>query len=483
MPTDSSRLVLVGGGLGGALLAASLGSLGYQIDLYERRPDPGAGQYAAGRSINLAISTRGLDALARVGLADAVLSHAIPMRGRMIHTPRGELHFQPYDIDPARCIHSIGRGVLNALTIDAARKMPNVRVHFDQRCTDVELDQPAALLRHEPTGETTRAVGKAIIGIDGAFSAVRRAMMQRLDRFDYSQHTLGHGYKELTIPPAADGLHAMEKNALHIWPRRSFMLIALPNVDGSFTCTLFLSMTGPVSLEALRGDDAVLRFFETHFPDALPMMPTLLRDFRENPTGSMVTVRCAPWCVGGKVALVGDAAHAVVPFYGQGANCAFEDCVALAACLREHGASMDAAFAEYERRRRANANALADLALLNFIEMRDKTASRAFHVKKRVERALHSALPGVYTPLYTMVSFSLIPYAETIRRAARQDRVVRGAAAVLLVMIGWVAGWIAGEALVGALLAALAAALLMQLAAYRRELDRRDARRSGARLE
>ena len=417
------KFILIGSGLAGGLLAAFIGKRGFEVDLFERRSDPRAGNTVGGRSINLALSTRGLRALEQLGLAEEVLEHAIPMRGRMIHDKSGALHFSPYDRDPAKHINSIGRGALNTVVIEAAQRYPNVRVKFNHRCLDVDLDAPAAQLLEIETNETITASAESVIGVDGAFSAVRSAM-QRLNRFEYSQNYLAHGYKELTIPPATDGSWRMEKNALHIWPRKSFMMIALPNPDGSFTCTLFWEFEGPRSFAAITTDDDVRRFFDEEFPDAVPLMPALLTDYRENPTGSLVTIRCAPWYYQNKVALVGDAAHAVVPFYGQGMNAAFEDCVVFDECLTEFPNDRRRAFAEYFERRKENADALADLAVHNFIEMRDKTASRAFRAKKRLDHTLEGLLPGTYLPLYTMVSFTNIPYADARRRARRQDAVV-----------------------------------------------------------
>jgi kynurenine 3-monooxygenase len=426
------KFVLIGSGLAGGLLAAYLGRRGYDVDLYERRADPREGNIVGGRSINLAISTRGIHALEQIGIADDALRHAIPMRGRMIHDKSGALHFAPYDVDPRKCINSIGRASLNTTVIEAAQRYPNVRVHFDHKCIEVDLNEAACHLE-TTTGKLT-VRGDAVIGVDGAFSAVRASMQQKVDNFQYDESYLAHGYKELTIPPAPDGSWQIEKNALHIWPRKSFMMIALPNPDGSFTCTLFWEFEGPRSFATTKTDDDVRRFFDEEFPDAVPLMPTLLEDFRQNPTGSLVTIRCAPWYYSDKVCLVGDAAHAVVPFYGQGMNAAFEDCVVLDECLEEFPDKRERAFAEYFARRKENSDALADLAIGNFIEMRDKTASKTFRAKKKLDHLLEAALPGVYLPLYTMVTFTRIPYSLAARRARIQDGIVYGSLAALLLL-------------------------------------------------
>ncbi len=417
-----AKFALIGSGLAGGLLAAYLGRRGHEVDLYERRADPREGNIVGGRSINLAISTRGIHALEQIGIAKEALRHAIPMRGRMIHDRSGALHFTPYDVDPQKCINSIGRAALNTTVIQAAQRYPNVRVYFDHRCTGVDLDTPVAHL--ETANRTVTATADAVVGVDGAFSAVRKSMQGEIANFQYDESYLAHGYKELMIPPAPNGSWRMEKNALHIWPRKSFMMIALPNPDGSFTCTLFWEFEGPRSFATTKTDDDVRRFFGEEFPDAVSLMPTLLDDFRDNPTGSLVTIRCAPWFYRDKICLLGDAAHAVVPFYGQGMNAAFEDCVVLDECLQKFPQNRESAFGEYFHRRKENADALADLAIGNFIEMRDKTASKAFRAKKKLDHALEAALPGIYLPLYTMVTFTRIPYAEAAWRAQRQDRIV-----------------------------------------------------------
>ena len=432
-----AKFVLIGSGLAGGLLAAYLGRRGYEVDLYERRADPREGNMVGGRSINLALSTRGIHALEQIGIADEVLKHAIKMRGRMIHEKSGGLHFAPYDVDPNKHINSIGRAALNTTVIEAAQRYPNVNVKFNHKCTDVDLDSATAQLLNTSTSQPLSAAADSVIGVDGAFSAVRNSMQLKIDNFEYDESYLAHGYKELTIPPAPNGGWRMEKEALHIWPRKSFMMIALPNPDGSFTCTLFWEFEGPRSFATAKTDDDVRRFFEEEFPDAVPLMPNLLDDFRTNPTGSLVTIRCAPWFYKDKVALVGDAAHAVVPFYGQGMNAAFEDCVVLDECLAEFPEDRHHAFAEYFHRRKENADALADLALENFIEMRDKTASRAFRAKKKLDHFLEAALPRIYLPLYTMVTFTRIPYVEAARRARMQDRIVyAGLIAIAALLIG-----------------------------------------------
>jgi kynurenine 3-monooxygenase len=440
-----AKFVLIGSGLAGGLLAAYLGRRGYDVDLYERRADPREGNIVGGRSINLALSTRGIHALEQLGIADEVLKHAIPMRGRMIHDKSSDLHFVPYDVDPNKHINSIGRAALNTTVIEAAKRYPNVRVHFNHRCIDVDLTEAVAYLETpsveaavsaaNPESQIITARGDAVIGVDGAFSAVRQSMQLKIDNFEYDESYLAHGYKELTIPPASDDLWRMEKEALHIWPRKSFMMIALPNPDGSFTCTLFWEFEGPRSFATTKTDGEVCDFFREEFPDAVPLMPTLLEDFRQNPTGSLVTIRCAPWFYKDKIALVGDAAHAVVPFYGQGMNAAFEDCVVLDECLAEFPDNREHAFAQYFHRRKENADALANLAVENFIEMRDKTASRAFRAKKKLDHLLEGLLPGIYLPLYTMVTFTRIPYAEAARRARRQDRLVYGSLTVITLSI------------------------------------------------
>lgn len=433
-PRDYSQgrhIVIVGAGLAGSLLAAALARLGYRVSVFERRPDPRAAGYVGGRSINLALSTRGLHALRQLRLDHVVLAGAIPMPGRMIHGRDSSTNFQRYGKDDSEAINSVSRGGLNLTLIKAAAELPNVSFHFNHRCTDVDLDAPAALFEDDslPPDQRVpiRVQGDVILGTDGAFSAVRMRL-QKNDRFDFSQDYLEHGYKELHIPPTASGDFAMKDRALHIWPRGGSMMIALPNTDKSFTCTLFWPFRGAHSFENLRTGEDVVAFFKREYPDAVPRMPTLVEDYFKNPTSSLVTVRCWPWQYAGKVAILGDAAHAIVPFFGQGMNCAFEDCSACIDLVEKHRGDFTKVLPELQAVRKPNADAIADMAIANFFEMRDKVASRAFQWKKKLEHALHAMFPTAFVPLYTMVSFRTIPYAAARERAARQWAVVRAVA-------------------------------------------------------
>jgi kynurenine 3-monooxygenase len=425
------KFTIVGSGLAGTLMACYLGRAGQHVDLYEKRPDPRKDGSDRGRSINLALSVRGIHGLREVGVADEVLQSAIAMPGRMIHGHDGQLHFQPYGKDYSHAINSVSRSGLNIALINAAEKLPNVRIFFAHRCTDIDLASSTLRLVHEQ--ETLEVPCETVIGADGAFSAIR-ARLQRQERFNFSQDYLAHGYKELAIPPGPNGAFRMEKHALHIWPRQRFMLIALPNQDGSFTCTLFFPYEGEPSFASLQTARDVVSFFEQQFPDAVPLMPSLAEDFFSNPTGPLVTIRCSPWHHDGKVVLLGDACHAVVPFLGQGMNAAFEDCSTLARCLAEEP-DHELAFRAYENARKEHTDTLADLAVYNYVEMRDHTGSRLFLLRKKWEILLHKLFGSWYVPLYTLVSFTRTPYANALRRARKQDRIVRAALVCLLLLV------------------------------------------------
>ena len=419
-------VLIVGAGLAGSLLAVYLARAGWKVEIVERRADPRIRRFAAGRSINLAISARGIKALRRAGLEDAVMKDAIRMGGRMVHPVDGAPGYQPYSADPTRAINSVSRSALNLALLDAAAAEPNVSLAFDERCANVDFAASAVTFVNDATGATRTVSADLIVGADGAYSAVRGAL-QKTERFDYSQEFLGHGYKELHIPPVASGPHApfaMEPNALHIWPRGESMMIALPNPDGSFTCTLFWRHDGAgSSFAAVKSGADALAHFQRVYPDAVPLMPTLAEDFAKNPVGVMVTVRCSPW-TRGRITLIGDAAHAIVPFYGQGANASFEDCEALADALAS-SATIEDALRAYEAARIVNANAIADMALRNFIEMRDLTGRASFKWKKKIEHALNRVMPATFVPLYDLVSFSTVPYSEAKARGAANDRAIR----------------------------------------------------------
>ncbi|MEE8252074.1 MAG: NAD(P)/FAD-dependent oxidoreductase [Gemmatimonadales bacterium] len=419
MSYGEGRVAVVGAGLAGSLMAVYLGRAGYAVDVFEKRPDPRSLGRQEGRSINLAISTRGLAALGRVGLADRVLGEAVQMRGRMMHSSRGKLSFQPYG-SKDQAINSVSRGRLNLILIEAAALFPNVTCYFDSAPSDCDIDAGTITIKDEAGGSRTETYD-AIIAADGAYSGIRREMLRRFG-LSFQQDYLEHGYKELTISPTEDGDHRMFKNALHIWPRGGYMMIALPNFDGSFTCTLFWPLKGLNSFAAITTEAEVEPFFTEHFADAVSLMPTLTADYMSNPTSTLVTIRCWPWHMG-KAVLMGDACHAVVPFYGQGANAAFEDCVVLDDCIKECNGDWAEVFKEYVTRRKRHTDTLADLAIGNFIEMRDRVASSSFLIKKKVEKLLLGLVPG-FVPLYSMITFSTIPYADALAKSRRQNRII-----------------------------------------------------------
>ncbi|MCA9280319.1 MAG: FAD-dependent monooxygenase [Phycisphaeraceae bacterium] len=447
MDLSNTHVLIVGAGLGGSLLACDLAKHGARVTLCERRSDPRAAGFIGGRSINLAMGTRGLTALKRVGLDEAVLKDAVKMPGRLMHSVTGELTFQGYSKDGKHTNYSVSRSQLNITLLEAADTYDHVTLRFDCRCVDVDFDEPSAVFeRSDGWHETIKA--DIIVGADGAFSAVRDQMM-RTSGFNYSQDYLSHGYKELHIPNLAElrelgaeikddtnAPFAMEKHALHIWPRGSSMMIALPNADGTFTCTLFWPMEGKDSfaeVDAL-SDDGAKAFFRKHYGDAVPVMPTLIEDYRNNPTSRLVTIRCEPWNMGTNTVLIGDAAHAVVPFYGQGMQASFEDCRILMEMLEQHNGDFARVIPAFAEARKPNGDAIADLAIENFVEMRDKVGHKSFLYKKKFDKFLARTIPQWET-LYDMVSFSNIPYAEAKKRAKTQWFVVELIIGVIFVIV------------------------------------------------
>ncbi len=422
---NSKNVTLVGAGLVGSLLSIYLAKRGYKINIFERRPDMRKATISAGKSINLALSDRGWKGLEGVGIADEIRKIAIPMYGRFIHNKNGTTAFQPYGKDN-QAIYSVSRADINMKLMDLAEQQPNVKINFDERCANIDRANMEATFENNTTKAITKTKSDLLFGADGAFAASRLNMQLSTDRFEYNQHYIEAGYKELIIPPGANGEFLMEKNALHIWPRGSFMMIALPNPDGNFTCTLFLPFEGEKSFANLKTKEQVKAFFETEFPDAVPLMPTFIDDFMNNPTSSLVTVKCFPWTFDNKIGLIGDAAHAIVPFYGQGMNCGFEDCVVLNDLIEKHNEDWDKIFPEYQNLRKPDGDAIADLAIANFVEMRDKTGDPMFLLQKKIEASFSSKHPDKWIPLYSMVTYSPhIRYSTAMQTGQKQEAIMQ----------------------------------------------------------
>jgi kynurenine 3-monooxygenase len=474
----AERIAIVGAGLAGCLLAALLARRGLEVTVYERRPDPRVAGPERGRSINLAISARGLEALDQVGLREQALGRALPMHGRMVHSATGvpgrsvgagwlgKNSFRPYSADGSQAINSISRAELNSQLLSFAERLDGVSIRFGCRLSHLDLDAGTLFFETSDAGTGDAGTGDAgveetkadiVLAADGAYSAARRAVTFR-PGFSFSQDYLEHGYKELTIPPLpGSGDFALDPDALHIWPRGSSMMIALPNLDRSFTCTLF--WTGE-EFAALDSPSSVRAHFESVYPDVVGLMPSLVSDYQENPVGSLATIRCWPWThgasgtngssgmngasgtnggAGAMLALVGDAAHAIVPFFGQGANCALEDCLEIDRCLSAAGGSWPAALSLYQTRRKSNCDAIAEMALDNFVEMRDRVNSPVFRLATEGRHFLERRLPGRYVSRYELVSFSTMPYAEIPGRMRRQDRLTAAAVAGGAALLGFAA--------------------------------------------
>lgn len=416
---DSKHIAIVGAGLVGSLLSIYLVKRGYKVSVFERRFDIRQHHIDGGRSINLALSNRGIKSLEEVGLAKQLKETAVPMHGRMMHDVAGNLTFQPYG-KAGQFINSVSRSGLNMVLMNEAEKL-GVEFFFEHRCINVDFGKTEVAFQMHAA--VIHKKFDVIIGADGAFSAVRGAM-QFTDRFEYSQNYIEHAYKEFRIPPGESGDFLMEKNALHIWPRESFMLIALPNPDATFTCTLFFPFDGDPSFASLKEPGAFQAFFEKTFPDAVSLMPTLTEDLRDNPTSSLVTIRCYPWTVHNTL-LIGDASHAIVPFFGQGMNAGFEDCRILNQLLDKHGDDWTAVLPAFQLLRKPDTDAIAQLALDNFVEMRDLVADADFLLRKKIEAKLHELYPGKWIPLYSMVTFhENIRYSEAYAIGQKQKKIM-----------------------------------------------------------
>ncbi len=416
----ADRIIILGAGLVGSLLGVLLRGRGYEVDIYERRPDMRRESISAGRSINMAMSARGWKALELAGLRQPLESITIPMYGRQLHQSDGSMDFQAYGRN-GEAIYSISRGELNKQLMTEAEKR-GVRIHFQKKCLSVALETNRVDLADEH-GQKFSVNADLVFGADGASSALRASYVQHR-KWKVEESPLNHGYKELCIPPGPGNRPRMEQNALHIWPRRNFMMIALPNPDHNFTCTLFLPYHGDPSFDQLQSEEDLMTFFQKEFPDAVPMMPTLREDFARNPLSSLTTIYTHTWNYKGKSALIGDAAHAIVPFYGQGMNAGFEDCTVLMDLLDRHGNDWETILTTYHEWRKPNGDAVAELALLNFVEMRDRVADPEFLERKKIEKQLGLLFPDQFVSVYEMVSFTHIPYTEALKSIRGQDRLL-----------------------------------------------------------
>ena len=417
-------VTIVGAGLVGSLLSIYLSKRGYKVNVFERRADMRLETMSAGRSINLALSDRGWRGLEGVGIADDIKKISIPMYGRFIHHKDGTNAYQPYGKDN-QAIYSVSRADINMKLMDLAEQQENVNIQFNKKCTLINRKDLAITFEDNLTKETSNSSADLLFGADGAFASSRLSIQLQSDRFEYNQHYIDCGYKELIIPAGKNGEFLLDKNALHIWPRGSFMMIALPNPDGNFTCTLFLPFEGEKSFSNLKTDKQVEDFFKSEFSDAFTLMPTLISDFKTNATASLVTVKCSPWVFDNKIGLIGDAAHAIVPFYGQGMNCGFEDCVVLNELIEKHNDDWDIIFPEYEQLRKPDGDAIADLAIANFVEMRDKTADPKFILQKKIEAKFSQHYPDKWIPLYSMVTYSPhIRYSTALKEGQKQQKIM-----------------------------------------------------------
>ncbi len=428
--------IIIGAGLVGSLLSIYLSKRGYKVKIYERRSDMRKQEMVAGRSINLALSDRGIKALEEVGLMNEIRKICIPMHGRFMHNADGSTAYQAYGKE-GQYINSVSRGELNCKLMELAEEN-NVEIRFNQKCESVDWNKNEIILQDAINFKPSTLDFQLLFGSDGAFSAARLTHQMQHDRFQYQQYYIDFGYKELTIPAGENGAFLLEKNALHIWPRGNYMMIALPNIDGSFTCTLFFPFEGAVSFATLDTKEKVRSFFEKTFTDAAPLMPTLEEDFFTNPTASLVTVKCFPWIREDKFALIGDAAHAIVPFFGQGMNCGFEDCSVLNGLIEKHDDNWSDILSAYQKLRKPDGDAIADLALNNFIEMRDKVADPRFLLQKKIEAAFSKKYPDKWIPAYAQVTFSPhIRYSEALINGQKQEAIMQEIMAIADIENKW----------------------------------------------
>ncbi len=424
--SNQQTITLIGAGLVGSLLAVLLAKRGIRVELYERRSDMRKEDISAGRSINLALANRGIYPLEQAGLIDKVKPLLTTMKGRMVHDLEGNENFQSYGQKEEEVIYSVSRGDLNKICLEAAEETGLVNIHFNQNCESVDFDNNQIQFKHSETNEEILVNFEQIIGTDGSASSVRDAIHQKKS-IQHDILELGHSYKELCIPAGKNGKYQIDKNSLHIWPRGGYMLIALPNEDASFTVTLFMPTKGDISFDSLDNKEKVGKFFETHFKDTLPLLPTLREDFFDNPTGRLATVKCSPWHYKHQALLLGDAAHAVVPFHGQGMNCGFEDAVYLAEVIDEysnHNINWQQIFERVDSNRKENGDAIADMAIENYVTMRDSVRDEKFLLKNALGFELEKRFPEFFCPRYSMVMFHRLPYAKAKQRGFIQEEIL-----------------------------------------------------------
>jgi kynurenine 3-monooxygenase len=420
------KILIVGAGLCGSLLALRMAQRGYQVEVYESRPDLRNSVISAGRSINLSLSDRGLKALRMAGLEKKARALCIPMKGRLMHDAASNTFESNYSGRQGECINSISRGNLNGLLLTEAEKYPNVNIHFNTKCLEIDIESKIARFQSFDSKEQFTVQADVIFGTDGAGSSLRKSYEKQFPAFKVSQEFLTHGYKELEIPADKNGGHLISKEHLHIWPRGDYMLIALPNMDGSFTVTLFLSYSeGSYNFDNLITKEKIIEFFEKDFPDTLALIPDVLKEFENNPTGKLGTVKCYPWAYKGNTLLLGDSSHAIVPFYGQGMNASFEDVFVFDSVLNQFEGDWATVFSEFQKQRKIDADAIADLAIDNYYEMRDHVANPLFKEKRIVEMGLEKFFPTEYFSKYSLVTFNEhIGYHEAMTKGRAQDKVL-----------------------------------------------------------
>jgi len=420
---NEKRVIIIGAGLVGSLWAVYMSKAGYKVTIYERRTDMRKQKISAGKSINLALSNRGWKALDAVGVGDEIRKIAIPMYGRVMHDVKGNLTYQPYGKE-GQAIFSVSRGIINMTMMDIAEKYGNADIHFSHDCRRADLKNGIVYMTNTLTGESFEDKADLIFAADGAFSAVRYGSMQKLDRFNYSQNYIADGYREILLPANPDGTHRFEKNVLHIWPRGRFMLIGLPNEDGSYTCTLFMPHENDqYSFDKLKTKEDVNNFFQTLFPDFYELMPDVADSWEDHPLSSLAIVRCHPWTAG-KIALLGDSAHATVPFYGQGMNAGFEDCTVMWELMQKYGEDWEKIFSEYNVVRKPDGDALQDLSVDNYYEMRDHVGDPSFLLRKKIEARFSELYPEKWTALYSLVAFSDTPYSVAYQKGQVQNKIM-----------------------------------------------------------